>query len=112
MTKYVLIAVFSGILSAFSQVLLKRSSAIHRDSAFKEYFNLYVISGYGITFMCMVMMVIAYRGLPFKYGAIIESLVYLYVMILGRIFFKEKLTIKRIIGNLIIVCGVAVFSIG
>lgn len=111
MTKYVLIAVFSGILSAFSQVLLKKSSTMQRDSAIKEYLNLYVLSGYGITFMCMILMVIAYRGLPFKYGAIIESLVYFYVMILGRIFFKEKMTLMRVLGNLIIVCGVAVFSI-
>ena len=111
MIKYVWIAIISGILSAISQVLLKKSSMISRDSAIKEYLNLYVILGYGITFMCMILMVIAYKGLPFKYGAIIESLVYFYVMILGRIFFKEKLTVKRIVGNLIIVCGVAVFSI-
>jgi small multidrug resistance pump len=111
MIKYVLIAMFSGVLSAFSQILLKKSSGIERDSKMKEYFNPYVIGGYGITFTCMVLMVIAYKGLPFKYGAILESLVYLYVMILSRIFFKEELTAKHIIGNLIIVCGVAVFSI-
>ena len=111
MVKYALIAVFSGILSAVSQILLKKSSCIQRDSRIKEYLNPYVIGGYGITFACMLLMVIAYRGLPFKYGAIIESLVYLYIMILSRIFLKEKITPRRLVGNLIIVCGVAVFSI-
>lgn len=111
MIKYVLIALFSGLLSAFSQVLLKKSSGIKRDTKFKEYFNPYVICGYGLTFTCMILMVIAYKGLPFKYGAALESLVYFYVMILSKIFFKEKLTLKRIIGNLLIVCGVIVFSI-
>lgn len=104
------IAVFSGVLSAFSQVLLKKSSGIQRDSKIKEYLNPYVISAYGITFICMVLMIIAYKGMPFKYGAVIESLGYLYIMILGRIFFGEKLTAKRVIGNLIIVCGVVVFN--
>ncbi|MBQ7673316.1 MAG: EamA family transporter [Alphaproteobacteria bacterium] len=110
MDKYVAIAVFSGVLSAFSQVLLKKSSGIQRDSKIKEYLNPYVISAYGITFICMVLMIIAYKGMPFKYGAVIESLGYLYIMILGRIFFGEKLTAKRVIGNLIIVCGVVVFN--
>ena len=110
MDKYVAIALFSGVISAFSQVLLKKSSGMQRDSKIKEYLNPYVISAYGITFICMVLMIIAYKGMPFKYGAVIESLGYLYIMILGRIFFKEKLTAKRVIGNLIIVCGVVVFN--
>ena len=71
MVKYVMIAIFSGILSSFSQILLKKSSDIKRDSKLKEYINPYVVSGYGITFLCMVLMVFAYKGLPYKYGAIL-----------------------------------------
>lgn len=111
MNKCVAIAIFSSVLSAFAQILLKQSSCIKRSSIIKDYLNFYVVFGYIITFVCMILMIIAYRGLPFKYGAVIESLVYIYVMILSRIFFKEKFTAKRVIGNLIIVCGVAVFNI-
>lgn len=75
-----------------------------------EYINIYVIGGYGITFLCMILMIIAYRGMPYKLGAILESLVYLYVMILSSLLLGEKLTPKRIVGNLLIVCGVAIFS--
>ena len=71
MVKYVMIAIFSGILSSFSQILLKKSSDIKCDSKLKEYINPYVVSGYGITFLCMVLMVFAYKGLPYKYGAIL-----------------------------------------
>lgn len=111
MDKYLAIAMLSSVLSAFAQILLKQSSGIKRTSIMEDYLNFYVVFGYIITFICMILMIIAYRGLPFKYGAIIESLVYIYVMILSRIFFKEKLTAKRVIGNLIIVCGVAAFNI-
>ena len=111
MIKYILIAMFSGVLSAFSQILLKKSSGIERTSKIKEYLNPYVICGYGMTFACMILMVIAYKGMPFKYGAVLESLVYFYVMILSKIFLKEKLTKKRIIGNIIIVVGVALFGL-
>jgi len=111
MTEYILIALFSGLLSAISQMLLKKGSMGKKSSVVKEYLDLWVIGGYALTIVCMVLMVVAYRGLPYKYGAALESLVYFYVMILSRVFFKEKLTIRRVAGNLLIVCGVAVFSL-
>lgn len=112
MGKYVCIALLSGVVSACSQMLLKKSSQIKRKSVIREYCNFYVICGYGLTFLCMILMVIAYRGLPLKYGAVLESLVYFYVMVLGRLFFGEQLTVRRIAGNLLIVAGVAIFSMG
>lgn len=76
-----------------------------------EYLNAYVIGGYALLALCMLLMIVAYRGLPFKFGAVLEALGYLYIMILGRIFFHEKITLKRALGNLLIVCGVIVFSL-
>ncbi len=111
MIKYVLIAIVSGVISAFSQILLKKSSQMDHKTRVKEYVNPYVIGGYLLTALCMVLMILAYRGLPFKYGAVLESLVYLYVMILSNIFFGESLTLKRVLGNIVIVCGVIIFSI-
>ncbi len=111
MIKYVLIVIVSGLLSSFSQILLKKSSNIERDSKLKEYLNPYVIVGYGITVFCMFLMVFAYKGLPYKVGVILESLAYFYIMIMGRVFLKEKLTLKKIIGNIIVVSGVLIFNI-
>lgn len=110
MIKYILVAILSGVFSAFSQVLLKKSSNAEHRTRLNEYLNLYVISGYALVFLCMVLMIYAYKGLPFKYGAVMESLVYLYVMVLGKFFLNEEITRKRILGNLFIVCGVIVFS--
>ena len=112
MTKFYLIAIGSGILSSFSQVLLKKSAQKKTDSVIRQYLNPYVICGYGITFLCMLLTILAYRGMPFKYGAILESLTYLYIMLLSKIFIGEKLTRKKIAGNLIIVIGVIIFSLG
>ncbi len=111
MLKYYFIAILSGVLSAFSQVLLKRSSSIRRKGKIEEYLNPYVLGGYAIAFFCMALMVLAYKGIPYKYGPILESMVYFYVMILSRLILKEKITLRRIIGNLIIVGGIAIFSI-
>lgn len=78
----------------------------------KEYINTYVISGYFITAVCMALMIIAYRGMPYKYGAVIESLSYLYIMIFSKLLLGEKLTKKKVAGNLIIILGVIIFSLG
>ncbi len=112
MTKYYLIMLFSGLLSSFAQILLKKSAGITRTSILTEYFNVYVIAGYGLTAFCMLLTMFAYRGVPFKYGAALESLTYLYIMVLSRILLGEKLTKRKVTGNLIIVCGVILFSLG
>lgn len=112
MIKYYLIAIFSGMLSSFSQILLKKSAQKEKESVIKEYLNLYVISGYAITALCMVLTIIAFKGMPFKYGAVLESLTYLYIMVLSKMLLGEKLTKKKVIGNIIIVIGVIIFSLG
>lgn len=60
----------------------------------------------------MVLTVIAYKGVPFKYGAVLESLAYLYIMVLSRVFLNEEITRKKAAGNFIIVAGVVLFSLG
>lgn len=110
MLKYILIAIFSSIISAFSQVLLKES-ANRFQKGVKEYINLFVCCGYGINLICMFLMILAYKRMPLKYGAVIESLVFIYIMILSKLFFNEKLTIRKIIGNFVILTGVIIFYI-
>lgn len=112
MIRYFFIAILSGILSSFSQILLKKSTEKRKKTIIEEYVNVYVITGYTIMVLCMVLTVIAYRGIPFKYGAVLESLVYLYIMVLSRLFLREKITKKKIVGNIIIGIGVIIFSMG
>lgn len=111
MIRGVALALLSGILSAFSQVLLKKSASVKRDSVIREYLNPMVLSGYALTFCCIILMIFAYRELPLKYGAVFESLVYIYAVILGKLFFGEEITTRKIMGNLFIIAGVIVFSI-
>ena len=112
MIKYVAIALFSGLISSFSQILLKKSASKEKDSVIKEYLNWHVIIAYGITFSCMLMMIVAFRGMPYKYGSVLESLTYMYIMVFSRLFLNEKITQKKLIGNLMIVAGVIIFSLG
>lgn len=53
--------------------------------------------------------VLSYRGLQFKSVAVISSFGYVLVMLLSTAFFGERLTVKKTLGVVLIILGVAVF---
>ena len=59
-----------------------------------------------------ILTIIAFKGLDYKNGPIIESLGYVFILFLGRWFLQEKITAKKVIGNVLILLGIAVFYIG
>ena len=58
-----------------------------------------------------VLTIIAFKGLDYKNGPIIESLGYVFILFLGNWFLQEKITKKKVIGNSLILLGIAVFYI-
>ena len=109
LNKYVYLLISSVIISSFSQILLKTSARKKYTSIVNEYLNSYVIIGYGMMVIATLTTILAYRGLDYKNGPVIESLGYLFIMVLSRFFFKEKITRKKLLGNLMILAGVFVF---
>lgn len=101
---------FSGVvIAAFSQVLLKISASKTYRSVIREYLNPYVICGYGMLFLSMLFSIIGYRGMEYMNGPIIESLGFVLVTILGYLFFKEKISKRKILGILLILSGIVVY---
>ncbi len=109
MAKYWISLFAAVIISATSQMFLKKAAQKKYDSFIKEYLNPWVIIGYILMILSTLCVIFAYKGVDYKNGPIIESLGYILIMILGRIIFKEKLTKNKIIGNLLILLGVIVF---
>lgn len=108
-TSYYILYLISVTIAAFSQLLLKKSANRTHESLLKEYLNLYVIGGYGLLVVSMLLTIGAYRGLAYKNGPIIESLGYVLVMLLSGIFLKEKITARKIAGTALILAGILVF---
>ena len=108
-TSYYILYLISVTIAAFSQLLLKKSANRTHESLLKEYLNPYVIGGYGLLVMSMLLTIGAYRGLAYKNGPIIESLGYVLVMLLSGIFLKEKVTARKIAGTALILAGILVF---
>lgn len=109
--KYVLILIFSVFISSVSQIILKKSSGEEHKSLIREYLNFKVILGYGLLIISTILTVIALKGISYKSEPIIESIGYIFIMILSKIFLKEKITIRKIIGNALILIGILVFNI-
>jgi drug/metabolite transporter (DMT)-like permease len=95
-------------VSACSQVLLKKASS--KDyKGIKKYLNMLTISGYSIFFTVSVCAVLLYKKIDLSVGAMIDSMNYVFIPLLGVVFFKEKLTKHSILGILLILSGIAVY---
>ena len=104
--------VVAVLVSSFSQILLKKSAKKTYPNKIREYLNPYVIIGYGMMVVTTVLTVFAYKfGLDYKNGPVIESLGYVLIMFLSLLFFNEKITWKKLLGNSLVILGIVVFYI-
>ena len=111
MSEYWIIGIFSVCLSCVSQTLLKKSTLIPRKSYIREYFNIFVVGGYMIMGACVFLTIYMSTGLELKYGAIIESMGYIVILVISKFVFNEKITFNKICGNILIIAGIVVFNI-
>lgn len=103
-------ALFSAVLlSALSQTLLKAGAKKTHRNLIQEYLNPWVISGYVLLVVSTLCVIYAYRGVDYKNGPVIESLGYVLVMLSGRVVFQEKITKRKLFGNLLILAGIVIF---
>ena len=109
MNQYFLLYGLSVTVASASQLLLKKSATQEHTSFLREYLNPYVLSGYGLLCLSMFLTILAFRGLDYKNGPVIESLGYVLVLFLSRIFFGERITGRKVAGTVFILAGMLVF---
>ena len=111
MIVYIGIFIVSVMISSFSQVLLKMSANIERKNKIFEYLNKYVIIAYAILMLSLFLTMIAYRKVNLSLGAILEALGYVVVAIMSKIFLKENINKKKMLGMCIIITGIIIFTV-
>lgn len=105
-------AMFCSVLVAsISQVLLKMSTTKTHRSVLGEYLNKYVLCGYGLLVLSMILTVYAYSGMPYKNGPVIESLGNVLVLVFGYIVFGERISIRKLAGIGCIIMGIFIFHL-
>lgn len=108
---YILVFLISVFISSISQIILKKSTTKKYDNKLKEYLNMRVIFAYGMFFLASLLTTLAYKGVPLSLGPVLEATGYIYIAILGTLILKEKMSKKKIIGNILIIIGIIVFSL-
>lgn len=111
MNLYFLLMFGATFFTAISQVLLKQSAEKEHKSWIFEYLNWRVITAYGISFSVLLLNTYAYTKVDMKYGAVIDTFSYVFVMVLSYFILKEKFTKGQLIGNLMIITGVMVYTL-
>lgn len=111
MNRHIILILAMVFISSLSQILLKISANKTHKNKFREIFNLWVMSSYGIFFGVMIINTILLKYIDLKLLPVIESTGYLYILLLSAIILKEKITKQKVIGNLIIIVGIIVFNL-
>ena len=106
---FLLLALLSVVIASFSQVMLKLGAGKTYNSKIREYLNVYVITGYGMLFVSMVITIVAYSHLSYLSVPVVEAVGYVLVPVLSYFIFKEKLTKRKILGILFILTGIVIY---
>ena len=93
-------------------MLLNREALKEHDSIIKEYLNPSVVFAYVLFFAATLMSIFAYKAIPLSLGPILEATSYIYVVAFGALFFKERITKKKICALVLIIAGIVIYSLG
>lgn len=110
MNKYMMLMLICTVFSAASQILLKQSANQKYGSALKEYLNWRVITAYLIFGSVLLANTYAYTQVDMKYGPVLDTFTYVFVLLFSWLILKEKITKGKLIGNLLIVAGVIIYT--
>lgn len=108
---YTSVFLLSVFISSISQVILKRSAKREQQKGLQQYLNFLVIFAYGLFFISTFITMLALKYIPLSSAPILEASGFIFVAILSRIFLKETITRRRIIGICIILIGIFIASL-
>lgn len=111
MNSYILIFLSSVFISSISQIILKKSANAEHRSFKEEYLNLPVITAYALFFASTLLTAWAYKGTALTLGTVLEATGYVWVGVLGVLVLKEKMSMRKFLGNVMIVGGILIFAL-
>ena len=105
-----IIAIISVCIASCSQILLKKGAEREYGKKIKEYLNPYVITGYGLLCLSMILTIIAYKNLSYLTVSVVEAMGFIIVPLLSIYFFKERISVKKFVGIIFILSGVILYN--
>lgn len=108
---YICIFIAGVFVSSVSQVMLKVSAGKTYPSKLKEYLNPLVIVAYILFFSCTFIGLYALKVVPLSMSPVLEASGYIFVAVLSRLFLKEKISKKKMLGLGVIICGILIYAV-
>ena len=108
---FMLLMIGGTFFTAISQVLLKQSANRTYSHPIFEYLNWRVVLAYFLFFGVLLLNTYAYTQVDMKYGPVLDTFAYVFVLLLSYFILKEKMTKGKIIGNLIIIAGIIIYTL-
>ncbi|WP_242848813.1 EamA family transporter [Syntrophomonas palmitatica] len=102
------IFLLSVFIASLAQIILKRSADSRHRNFISEYLNTKVIIGYMLMGISTLGAIFAYRGIELKNGPILESIGYVFVLMLSWVFLKEQPSRYKVFGIILIITGIIV----
>ena len=99
---FMLLMLAGTFFTAISQVLLKQSANKKYSNPLLEYLNWRVIVAYGIFFGVLLLNTWCYTKVDMRFGPVIDTAAYVFVLIFSRLILNEKITKGKLVGNLLI----------
>ena len=87
--------ILAAFVTALSQILLKKSAMKEGGRLISQYLNAYVILGYLLMTAALVMNIWAYRTVEYHLGPLLNASSYIFVLVLGKLILREKITPTR-----------------
>ncbi len=110
MVVYSSILLLGVFISAVSQVILKKEAMRPHETVSSEYLNPKVIFAYALFVGTTFLSIIAYRVIPLSMGPVLEATSYIWISVFGVMIFRERITRRKALALVMIVCGIVVFS--
>ena len=107
-----LLIVLSSFISSLSQVMLKKAAGKEYTSVLKQYTDPLVVTAYVIFFGCTLISLYALKVVPLSLSPLLESTGYIFIAVMSRLFFREKITRRRLAGMALVICGIVLSVIG
>lgn len=107
---YSIVYLAGVFISAAAQIILKKSAGKEYENTLREYLNIRVISAYAIFFLATLCTLVAYKGIPLKFGPILGATEYIFVTVMSKMILHEEVSRQKLIGLGLIMTGVIVFS--
>lgn len=109
--QYLILFLLSVLISAISQIMLRKSAVKKYNSKIYEYVNPLVIGAYAIFLGATFLTMIAYRVVPLSWGPVLETSGYIFVGVLSYLLLNEKLSGRKLLGMTLIIGGIVAYSL-